>query len=355
MAKRKRLTAPSVDDLKALDAEFRSETPPRPSPSTAPIAQVAADAAFAGKPETAQVRLDRLDAERLRDAEARGLVVTEIATHKIHTDAMIRDRTVIDPDEMAELQASIAANGLRLPVEVFADGEGYALLSGYRRLLAVRALEAAGPQDGRHTHIKAFVRPAQDTARTFAAMVEENEVRANLSHFERGRIAVIAAQEGAFDSTDAAVAGLFATASKAKRSKVKSFAEVFEVLGDLLKHAESLSERRGLRLAGALRQGAEARLRAALGAGQGGSADEEWAALEPVITAAEQGPREGPKMGRPKAQTPEAETETVQLRSGVTLRRGQDAKGAVIRIQGKSVTDDQMAAAMAALSKVFNN
>ncbi len=264
MAKRKRLTAPSVDDIKALDAEFRSETPPRPSPSTAPIAQVAADAAFAGKPETAQVRLDRLDAERLRDAEARGLVVTEIATHKIHTDAMIRDRTVIDPDEMAELQASIAANGLRLPVEVFADGDGYALLSGYRRLLAVRALEAAGPQDGQHTHIKAFVRPAQDSASTFAAMVEENEVRANLSHYERGRIAVIAAQEGAFDSTDASVAGLFATASKAKRSKVKSFAEVFEVLGDMLQHAESLSERRGLRLAGALRQGAEARLRAAL-------------------------------------------------------------------------------------------
>ena len=218
MAKRKRLTAPTDDDLKALDAEFRSETPARPSPSTAPIAQVAAEAAFASNPEPARVRLDRLDAERLRDAEARGLVVTEIATHKIHTDAMIRDRVVVDDEELAELQASIGANGLRLPIEVFADGDGYALLSGYRRLLAVRALEAAGPQDGRYTHIKAFVRPQKDVAGSFAAMVEENEIRANLSHYERGRIAVIAAQEGAFETTEAAVNALFASASKSPSS-----------------------------------------------------------------------------------------------------------------------------------------
>ena len=356
MAKRKRLTAPSVDDIKALDDEFRSETPPRPNPSTAPIAQVAAEAAFASNPEPAKVRLDRLDAERLRDAEARGLVVTEVATHKIRTDAMIRDRISVDADDMAELQASISANGLRLPIEIYADGDGYALLSGYRRLLAVRALEAVGTGDGRHTHIKAFVRPANDTATAFAAMVEENEVRASLSHYERGRIAAIAAKEGAFESTETAVNALFASASKAKRSKVKSFAEVFEMLGDMLQHAEGLSERRGLRLASALRQGAEARLRAALEAGQGASSDAEWAALEPVIIQIEEGPRDTPKIGRPRNAPPEglADLETRKLASGVTLQHGSDGKGFVIRLRGAPVTPDRMAAAVDALAKVFD-
>lgn len=356
MAKRKRLTAPSVDEIEALDAEFRSETPTRPNPSTAPIAQVAAEAAFAGNPEPAAARLDRLDAERLRDAEARGLVVQEIATHKIHTDAMIRDRTMVDPDDMAELQGSISANGLRLPIEVFADGDGYALLSGYRRLLAVLALDSATANDGRYTHIKAFVRPPKDAATAFAAMVEENEVRANLSHYERGRIAVIAANEGAFENTEAAVSALFASASKAKRSKVKSFAEVFEMLGDMLQHAEGLSERRGLRLAGALRHGAEARLRAALEAGQGGSADAEWAALEPVIVQIEKDPRDTPKMGRPRNEAPAdlADLETRKLPSGVTLQQGRDGKGFVIRLRGKSVTPDLMVAAMEAVARVFD-
>lgn len=355
MAKRRRLTAPSDEDIRAMDAEFRSETPPRPNPSTAPIAQVAADAAFASNPEPAQVRLDRLDAERLRDAQDRGLIVTEIATHLIHTDTMIRDRTVLDPEEMAELRASITANGLRLPIEVYADGAGYALLSGYRRLLAVRAIEAAGPGDGRYTHIKAFIRPATDTATAFAAMVEENEVRASLSHFERGRIAVIAAQEGAFEDTEAAVNGLFASASKSKRSKVKSFAEVFEMLGDMLQHPESLSERRGLRLAGALRQGGQGPLRAALEAGQGGDADTEWAALEAVIAGIEQGPRVSPKMGRPRtpSQNGWTDVQTLKLAGGVTLQQGHDGKGFVIRLRGKPVTEDRMETVMAALKQVF--
>ena len=357
MAKRKRLTAPSIDDIKALDEEFRSETPARPNPSTAPIAQVAADAAFASNPEPAKARLDRLDAERLRDAQARGLVVTEIPTHEIHTDTMIRDRTVIDGEAMAELQASITANGLRLPIEVFKTDDGYALLSGYRRLLAVRALESAGANDGRYTHIKAFIRPATDTATAFTAMVEENEVRANLSHFERGRIAVIAAQEGAFENTEAAVNGLFAAASKSKRSKVKSFAEVFEMLGDMLQHAEALTERRGLRLARALRQGGEARLRAALEAGQGGDADAEWATLDPVISAIEEGPRTTPKMGRPRAAATVGwiDEDTLKLASGVTLQKGHDGKGFVVRLTGKPVTPDRMKSVMDALQKIFDD
>lgn len=51
-------------------------------------------------------------------------------------------------------------------------------------------------------------------------MVEENEVRANLSHYERGRIAVLAAEQGHFTHVEEAVARLSGAASKAKRSKI---------------------------------------------------------------------------------------------------------------------------------------
>ena len=142
---------------------------------------------------------------------------------------------------------------------------------------------------GEFTTIKALVRSATDTAGAFAAMIEENEIRASLSHYERGRIAAIAAQQGAFGSTEEAVNELFNMASKSKRSKVRSFAEVFEMMGDLMEFPENLNERRGLRLAGALRQGGQRQLRDALAAGQGGSPEAEWQALEPTIQEIEEG------------------------------------------------------------------
>ena len=98
---------------------------------------------------------------------------------------------------------------------------------------------------------------------TFAAMVEENEIRASLSHYERGRIAVIAAQQGAFVNAEEAVNAFFPMASKGKRSKIRSFALIFEELGDMLTLPDLIREKDGLKIAAALREGAEARLREA--------------------------------------------------------------------------------------------
>ena len=53
--------------------------------------------------------------------------------------------------------------------------------------------------------IRAILRDPEEMGGTFVAMVEENEVRANLSHFERGRIAVLSSQEGAFVNPEAPV------------------------------------------------------------------------------------------------------------------------------------------------------
>lgn len=348
MAKRTKLTAPSAEEMAALDETFRSENRTRPNPATAPIASVAAESALSLDGEPAQQKLNRLDAEKLRAAQAKGLLITEIPTAKINPMAMIRDRTVIDDAELTELKISIRGSGLRLPIEVYPTADGYALLSGYRRLMAVKALAEINSATKEYDTIKAIIRPPADTAEAFKAMVEENEIRSNLSHFERGRIAVIAAKEGAFANTEEAINALFLSASAAKRSKVKSFAEIFECLGDLLAYPENLNERRGLRLAGALRQGGEARLRAALGSGAYSSPEAEWAAVESTVEALMAEPADAVRRGRPKLPpTPGWNGDTLTLSSGISLRKERDSQSYIIRLTGKGLNPDIMDSLMA--------
>lgn len=359
MAKRRKLEAPSLADLERIEEEFRGETPPRPNPAAAPIAQVAAEAALASVIISADQRRDQAEAQQFRSAEAAGLLMRELPLSLIDADAIVRDRTVLDAAEMDELKTSIATNGLRLPIEVLpagADGT-HALISGYRRVMAVQDLfKLTG--DVKYQRIKTLIRPAAETAETFAAMVEENEIRASLSHFERGRIAVIASQQGAFENTEAAVKVLFSSASKSKRSKVRSFAEIFEMLGDMLAFPEALTEKRGLILASALRQGAEAQLRDALASDQGTSADAEWALLDAVISHLDTPVTVAKKGGRPKIDLTPAGwigKDTLKLSTGVVLKKERDSQGFVIRITGKPVTAELIDSAMEELRFLFES
>lgn len=359
MAKRRKLEAPSSAALGRIEEEFRRETPAGQGRAVAPIAQVAADSAALSHTASAESRAAdarlRADAERLRAAEAGGLLMSELPLAQIDADALIRDRSVLDEAEMLELRQSIAANGLRLPIEVFeleaqaAGGARYGLLSGYRRLMAVRALHGLTGAE-KYAAIRALVRPRREIDAAFAAMVEENEIRSGISPFERGRIAVIAVQQGAFVNVEEAVSRLFAAGSKAKRSKVRSFAMIFEELGDMLGFPELLSEKRGLRLAQALRNGAEPLLREALAAAAAADADEEWAHLEAVIAAAEAGPRNLRRGGRPRAGRPISgwqDAETLHTSAGITIRRKSDGKGYLLRFEGAGLDVELMDSLMA--------
>tara|TARA_R110000787_G_scaffold36948_15_gene94164 strand:- start:963 stop:2057 length:1095 start_codon:yes stop_codon:yes gene_type:complete len=357
MAKRRKLEAPNPDDMQRIEEEFRRETPARPT--GAPISQIAAESAQSATPESPAIRAerarDKADAVALREAREGGRLLLELPLADINPDAMVRDRTVLDPGEMDELKASILANGLRLPIEVFElpDGQGvrYGLLSGYRRLRAVQALAAEGKMPAT---IKAILRSPDAMGGAFAAMVEENEIRANLSHFERGRIVVIAAQQGVFGTVADAVNGLFPVASKAKRSKIRSFAVIFEELGDLLSFPEALKERDGLRLSAALRDGAQSALRAALETGQGVDPATEWTLLKDVLDVYEMKPAQSraDKGGRPKVKRAEPgwkDAETLVLSSGITLRKAHDSQGYTIRFEGPSLDSELMDSVMAEL------
>lgn len=356
MARRRKLEAPSSADLSKLEEEFRSETSGAGSGrGLAPIAQVAADSAALSQPSSPEDRtrlahLERREAD-LKGAETEGRLLVDLPVGDIDADAMVRDRSVIDAGEMLELRLSIAANGLRLPIEVYELPETggarvarFGLVSGYRRLMAVRELLGL-TEDDRYKTIRSIIRPAADADAAFVAMVEENEVRSELSQFERGRIAVLASQQGAFLNVEDAVNKLYATGSKAKRSKVRSFALIFEELGDMLEFPDVLSERRGLKLAQALRQGGEAILREALAERSVASGEEEGALIDAVIASMD-APKPDPKKGgRPKSRKHVSgwqNAETLVTSSGITIRRQTDSEGYLLRFEGSKVDADLM-------------
>jgi ParB family chromosome partitioning protein len=304
MAKRRRLTAPDAAELEQLEAGFATKPSIGPFETKSvvpPIAQVAAEAAtlsgMAAVTDREALARDQGDAARWRDAQDAGLVAQKLPIDEIDADYIRRDRMVEDEEAMAELLESLRVNGLRTPIEVTPTAEGYGLISGYRRLDAFRRLARTDPA---FAQIPAFVRQAGAGQGAYVSMVEENELRANLSPYERGRIAVLAAGQGVFPSTEAAVDALFAAASKAKRSKVRSFAMVHEALGDLLRYPVSLSEKAGLRLAAALRDGAQAKLRAALAGAEVPDAKAEWALIEAALKEAPEPSRDKARGGRPQ-------------------------------------------------------
>ncbi len=176
-----------------------------------PIARQAAESA-------AESALAELSAE-LRAARAEGRMVQALPLDAVDAAHLLRDR--LEPGaedaDMAALKASLAARGQQTPIEVVDHGEGveprYGLISGWRRLSALAALHAETGAE-RFATVKALLRRPETAADAYQAMVEENEIRAGLSYWERARVVARAADQGVFESERAALAALFAHASR---------------------------------------------------------------------------------------------------------------------------------------------
>lgn len=87
-------------------------------------------------------------------------------------------RREFDPTSLAELEASIKANGLLQPITVRRKGESYELIAGERRLRAVRNLD--------WKDVPAVVRDFDDQTMLVVALVE-NLQRADLNPIEEAR------------------------------------------------------------------------------------------------------------------------------------------------------------------------
>ena len=287
MAKRKRLTP-------ARPNFFSAELDGTPEPSRAPIAQVASDVALTAAFEEVQAEL--------QTAQREGRMVLSLPLDAIREDYLIRDRMVCDADEMEALKDSIRTRGQQTPIEVTDLGGGtYGLISGWRRLRALKELHADTGGLQRFGVVQALQRLPADRPAAYVAMVEENEVRADLSFYERARIVVSAVTAGVFDSDKQALQTLFSSASFSKRSKVKSFMPLVQALDEVLRYPAQIPERLGLALSKAMTEDAQfgPRLRNALRPGQDMSAKEERRVLEQAL-AKSPAPQVKPKKTDPK-------------------------------------------------------
>ncbi|MCC5956792.1 MAG: ParB N-terminal domain-containing protein [Natronohydrobacter sp.] len=330
MAKRKRLDPVPQADLPA--PEQKSALPPL----GAPIARVAQDTAR-------EAAFEELRAA-LTEARAEGRLIQKLPLQAVVLDHLLRDRIALDEEALSPLMESLRARGQQVPIEVTALGGGrFGLISGWRRMAALKRLHAE-TGEARFATVLAILRSPETAGDAYLAMVEENEIRLGLSHYERARIVLRAVEAGVFPTTKTALQKLFAHGSRARRSKIGSFLGVVEALDGALRFPTDLGERLGLALAAQIEAdaGFAPRLRAALEAAAPESAEEERLVLEAALSpdpAPSPDPSPDPSATSPK--TPEApipshgpaRTEAVPVTVPAT-GRAEPAPGVVLEISG---------------------
>ena len=275
--------------------------------------------------------------------------IHQIPLAEIDEGALTRDRSGIGAEALTELKTSIAASGLRQPVELFtlsdprisSSGQPhrYGLLSGLRRLMAFRDLHELTGQE-RYAAIPAFLRAPGSMAEALTSMVEENEIRESVSPWERGRIAWLAHRQGAFPTIEEAVAKLYPVANAVKRTRLRALAHLAEELDSFLTAPEQLSLRQCLRLSAALNAGFGEAIRTALEESSLTDPQTQWQLLLPLLTEAEHQPTATAaaappgRPGRPRRVFRPRETLTIRremTRDGWCLHfTGREAKGALI-------------------------
>ena len=261
--------------------------------------------------------------------------IHQIPLAAIDADALPRDRTTLEPAAMAELQTSIATEGLRQPIEVWRlstptpEGHLYGLISGLRRLTAMRTL-ASLRRDGSITTIDAFLRTPKDIPAALTAMIAENEVRADPSPWDKGRILTEVVAEGHFPTLDAATAALHPHASRQKRARLRACAAVVVELEGLITTPERLNENRLLRLAASLRGGFTDLIQHILSENRSQSLETQWSALQSTLAEAGRGEEDFPAT----ATSPARPRRLLALPQGLIIRREQSPSGYLLRFSG---------------------
>ncbi|MEM9344627.1 MAG: ParB/RepB/Spo0J family partition protein [Pseudomonadota bacterium] len=193
-----------------------------------------------------------------------------------------RDRSAIDRDGLDELRESILADGLRTPVEVIATNTGYGLLSGYRRLTVLRELNDLG-LPGFDT-IEAMVRTPETRLDALRQMVEENEIRRDVSMWDRARIAVECVGRDT-DTIDSAVAALYPNVTKQRRHRIRAVCNVVVWSDGALIDPHTHTTRKLERLAAAIAGGHGDHLHFALTSTRtANTAAAQWEVLKPILT-----------------------------------------------------------------------
>lgn len=255
--------------------------------------------------------------------------IAHIPLDQIDAEILPRDRSLPSAEEQDDLVRSIDTLGLHTPIEVFGleTDENqpcpYGLIAGYRRLAAFRTL-------GRTT-IPAILHNPESLPAAMAAMVAENEVRAPISPWEKGRFLARLIEDERFDSIETALTALYPSATRSQRLRLKNCALVADIFHRRLMTPERLTQAQIDRLAAALRAGGEDAISLTLRDvyHTGITLNMQWQHLAPTLAAifAEEPPQTPGRRREPR--------HTLTPRPGLTLKRERDRLGWVIRFYGE--------------------
>lgn len=258
----------------------------------------------------------------MEQARARGLVIDTLALDRIDVDYLVRDRLLLDEDELTSLMSSLVQRGQQMPIEVTRhpdrDGE-FGLISGWRRIQALSKLYSE-TGDPRFNQVRALIITPETAQDAYVTMIEENEIRVNLSFYERARIALRAVHEGVFATQRDALRGLYGSSTRSKRSKIGTFMVLVDAFDGVLQHPTFISEKLGLSLAREMVRdlGFAERLADTLRKAPSRTAPEEMRLLNRFIQDAQSGPEPTvvipPVSKRPKTETHAETVGTVKLR-----------------------------------------
>jgi len=244
-------------DIDIADDEFGSEAvPPSPAPARrGPMAAAIADNADSLKERRLLEEKIRKENDELAHQHVRlknlGLVLELVPLDLIDSDKLIRDRNVKLDLEMDDLVLSIRELGLSNPIRAEKKENGrYELIQGYRRLEAYRRLQLETGDERFVVIPVATLPPGDDLDISYRKMVDENLVRKDVSFAEMAALARSYARDPETPdvSVDKAVTALFKAAAYQKRSYIRAFAELLELIGDHLKFPHLIPRNLGLDL-----------------------------------------------------------------------------------------------------------
>jgi ParB family transcriptional regulator, chromosome partitioning protein len=257
---------------------------------------------------------------------------------QIDEAALPRDRSGLDAEPLDELIASLVINGLRQPIEIWRFSEPrpphtFGLISGFRRLAAFRSLLTTYEDKTRWQAIPAFIRTPATYAEAFAAMVEENEVRADLSPFEKGKLLVTAVRCEIFPSVEAAVDSMYAGKPRYQRARLRTLARFAEEMDGLLTAPEKLTQAQAFRVAAAFDAGFGEVIDTALNESSLKDPATQWEILKPILAEAEDCARAN------KPHVPGRRPRRVaRIRGSLTVRRERTRDGWCLHFTGREAT-----------------
>lgn len=246
MSKKRRMFDIEFDDaLEDVPAGTSENTGARRGPMASAINENA-DALRQRKDAEQAIREenDALAQEHVR-LKKEGLITDLIPLDLIDTDKLTRDREPGRDDEIDELKQSILETGLSNPIRVERAGERYELIQGFRRLSSFRELaeEVGAPYDRIPAVLNAT---GEDRRMLYRRMVDENLVRRGVSFGELAQLAIAYRNEDPnVTNYHEAVELVFASASRQKRSHIRSFVELLGLTRGELRHVKAISRAMG--------------------------------------------------------------------------------------------------------------